>query len=64
MSSNKTNTTSTSLEHCSYNAGDIVTCNIRAATAIGFGPTTNVTIEVECDSKFVKIYLMITRLKV
>ena len=54
MSSNKTNTTSTSLEHCSYNAGDIVTCYIRAATAIGFGPPTNVTIEVECDCKCIK----------
>ena len=53
MSSNKTNTTSTSLEHCSYN-DDNVTCSIRAATAIGFGPPTNVTIEVECDCKRIK----------
>ena len=44
----------TSLEQCGYNAGDIVTCYIRAATAIGFGPPTNVTIEVECDCKCIK----------
>ena len=44
----------TSLEQCGYSPGDIVTCSIRAATAIGFGPPTNVTIAVECDSKCIK----------
>ena len=49
MSSNNTNITS--LEECGYSPGDNVTCYIRAATAIGFGPPTKVTIQVECDCK-------------
>ena len=47
-----TSTLSRNAAQCGYIPGDIVICQVRAATKIGFGPSTNVTIEIECDSKF------------
>ena len=52
---NWTVTDSQSLTECGYTAGDIVHCEVEAATVIGFGPSNALAVNVECDSKWIKI---------
>ena len=45
------NNLTTTLHECKFEAGAVVTCEIKAATAIGFGPSSEREVDVMCDSK-------------
>ena len=45
-------TNTSSLTECGYSSGDIVICKISAATSIGYGPSTDVRLVIDCDCMY------------